>query len=437
LTDTSEGGFKEKYDTIVVGAGIVGLSSAYHIISEDPSAKVLVIEKALSAGQGDSGKSAAGVRTVFTSGVNRLLAETSIDFYSHLQNDLKIPVNLDLIGYLWLLTDRMFDEFSPRMDKLQRDGVRLRIWDQKELAEMLPEARLIVRSDDEEAKLMRLESISKGVQGLKCGTVAPEKLIEFYANEIRKMGVELRYGERVTSLIIEPTPKLNLPTEPFVWEHVNFAGVRTSKSEFRSDSTILATGAWTSSLLDPLGIDCHIRTKKRQLFTFRGPKITSLVNSKGFNKQNRIPMTFIPPTNLYFRPNSADSSLWVGVSDHLGRSFSFEEDPIAEEEFYEHNIYPVLSHYFPAFVDARPFNKWAGHYDMNTIDGNPYVFGASGLVAVAGCSGSGMQKADAIGRIVAAASLKKDMATLFGGRSFKVSRLGVEKRDVEHEDLVI
>ena len=420
-----------------MGAGVIGLSSAYHIISQEPSAKVLLLEKALSPGQGDSGKSAAGVRTVFTSEVNRLLAETSIDFYLHLQNDLKFPVNLELIGYLWLMTARVFEDFSPKIETLRKNGVPLKIWEEKELIQMISEARLEVKGDDEEAKLMHLESIRKGVQGLKCGTIAPERLVEFYANEIKKMGVEIRYGERVQSIIVEPTPKLSLPSEPFVWERVNFSGVRTSNSEFRSDCTILALGAWTSSLLDPLGIDCHIRTKKRQVFTFRGPKIGSLVNSRGFNEQNVFPMSFLPPTNIYMRPNRPDSSFWVGVSDYVGRAFTFEEDPIAEDTFYERNIYPVISHYFPAFVDARPFNKWAGHYDMNTIDGNPYIFGDSGLIAIAGCSGSGMQKADAIGRIVASAYSKKDSATLYGGKNFKVSRLGVETRDVQHEDLVI
>jgi hypothetical protein len=46
-------------------------------------------------------------------------------------------------------------------------------------------------------------------------------------------------------------------------------------------------------------------------------------------------------------------------------------------------------------------------------------------------------KADAIGRIVAATYAKEDIATLYGGKHFRVSRLGVETRDVEHEEFVI
>jgi len=437
LTKRSESILGEKFDVVIVGAGVIGLSCAYHIISQEPTAKVLVVDKAPSAGQGDTAKSSAAIRNVFTSEVNRLLADTSIDFYSHVQNDLKFPVNLDLVGYLFLLTSQMFEHLSPIIDRLRKSGVALRIWEEKELSQMLSGARLEISSDDEEAKIMHLESIRKALQGIKCGTIAPEKLVEFYEREIRKMGVEIRYGERVTSIMLEPMPRLNLAWEPLVWQRTNVTGVRTSKSEIRAHCTILATGSWTSGLLDPLGIDSHIRTKKRQIFTFRGPQISSLLNTRGFNEQGVLPMTILPPCSIYMKPSRAENSIWVGVSDHIGRTFTFDEDPVAEDDFFKYNIYPVISHYFPSFVDARPFNKWAGHYDMNTIDGNPYIFGESGLVVVTGCSGSGMMKADAIGRIVAASCAKRDTATLYGGKHFKVSRLGVETRDVEPEEFVI
>lgn len=437
MTKRSESILGEKFDVVIVGAGVIGLSCAYHIISQEPTAKVLVVDKAPSAGQGDTAKSSAAIRNVFTSEVNRLLADTSIDFYSHVQNDLKFPVNLDLVGYLFLLTSQMFEHLSPIIDRLRKSGVALRIWEEKELSQMLSGARLEISSDDEEAKIMHLESIRKALQGIKCGTIAPEKLVEFYEREIRKMGVEIRYGERVTSIMLEPMPRLNLAWEPLVWQRTNVTGVRTSKSEIRAHCTILATGSWTSGLLDPLGIDSHIRTKKRQIFTFRGPQISSLLNTRGFNEQGVLPMTILPPCSIYMKPSRAENSIWVGVSDHIGRTFTFDEDPVAEDDFFKYNIYPVISHYFPSFVDARPFNKWAGHYDMNTIDGNPYIFGESGLVVVTGCSGSGMMKADAIGRIVAASCAKRDTATLYGGKHFKVSRLGVETRDVEPEEFVI
>jgi FAD-dependent oxidoreductase domain-containing protein 1 len=74
---------------------------------------------------------------------------------------------------------------------------------------------------------------------------------------------------------------------------------------------------------------------------------------------------------------------------------------------------------------------------LNTTDGNPYVFEESGLIVAVGMSGSGMMKADALGRIVAATQAGRDTAMLYGGKHFKVARLGIETREVEPERFVI
>ena len=121
----------------------------------------------------------------------------------------------------------------------------------------------------------------------------------------------------------------------------------------------------------------------------------------------------------------------------MGRPFTFEEEPSAEETFYSYNIYQILSCFFPHFKNVRPFNMWAGHYDINTVDGTPYVFEEAGLIVAVGMSGSGMTKADSVGRIVAAVQAGKEIATLHGGRHFRVARLGIETRQVEPEAFVI
>jgi hypothetical protein len=46
-------------------------------------------------------------------------------------------------------------------------------------------------------------------------------------------------------------------------------------------------------------------------------------------------------------------------------------------------------------------------------------------------------KADAVGRVAAAVLEGKPEAVLFNGRAFTVSRLGLEKRNVERERFVL
>jgi glycine/D-amino acid oxidase-like deaminating enzyme len=426
-----------KFDVVIVGAGIVGLTGAYHILSENPGSRVVIVEKAASAGQGDTAKTVAGIRNTLTSEVNRLLSETSIDFYTHVQEDLKFNLHLEFVGYLWLLTAELAKQLEPVIERMRKDGVDFRLWQPEQLSRMLPQARLTIDADDAEAKIMKLSSIVMGLQGLKCGTLAAEKLVEFYEQEISRLGGSIRYREQVNSFILEPQPKLGLPKEPLVWQDAKVEGVVTDKGEIRAESTVLATGCWSTDLLNQLGIDSHVRTKKRQVFALKGTDVKRLLFSRGFNEQGVLPMTLIPPRMIYLKPNRSEGTFWVGVSDHVGRPFSLEDEPAAEDDFYTYNIYPVTSHYLPYFKDVRPFNKWAGHYDLNTIDGNPYIFEDSGLIVANGTSGSGVMKADAIGRIVAAAQARKDIATLYGGKHFKVAKLGVETRQVDPEEFII
>jgi glycine/D-amino acid oxidase-like deaminating enzyme len=433
-SDNSKG---QRFDVAIVGAGIVGLASAYHILAGDPDSKVVIIERALAAGQGDTAKTVAGIRNTFTSEVNRQLSETSIGFYKHVQFDVDFDLHLEFVGYLWLLTPRLLEELEAVIRRMRRDGVALRVLEQDQLSSMIPRGRFTVGSNDTEAKIMGLKSINKGLQGLDCGTLAAEKLVGFYENEVRRMGAVIRYGEQVQSILLEPEHKLGVSGEPFVWQDANVEGVVTSRGEVRAEVVVVAAGGWSTQLLNTVGMDSHVRTKKRQVFALKGPSVSELLYSKGFNDYEVLPMTLIPPRLVYLKPNRAAATFWVGVSDHIGRPFTFEEDPVAEDDFYSYNIYPILSYYFPHFKDVRPFNKWAGHYDLNTIDGNPVIFEDSGLIMAAGASGSGIMKADAIGRVVAAACEKKDIAVLYGGKHFRVARLGIETRDVEHEDFVI
>ena len=89
------------------------------------------------------------------------------------------------------------------------------------------------------------------------------------------------------------------------------------------------------------------------------------------------------------------------------------------------------------FKKAKLFSSFAGLYAKNTLDGQPVVFEENGIIVVGGTSGSGIMKADAVGRIAAALYAGQEYAALFGGEKFKVSDLGLEERKVEPERLII
>jgi len=427
----------ERFDLIVVGAGIIGLSCAYHIKLENPDLKVIVVDKAAAAGQGDTAKSAGAVRNVFTSDVNRLLADTSLDFYSHVQHDLGFNLDLSFVGYLWLLTDEEFRRLGGLVDSVKSEGVQVKIWEKADLQDMITEMNTDFTESDEEARVLGLGNIVKGLQGIKCGTVSPDLIVNFYEQEFRKVGGTITYNTKVEHLLLEPTTRLGIPGEPVIWQDKKVVGVKTQRGNLFADTTVMATGRWTTQLLDRVGIDSHIRSKKRQIFSLRGPKIEALLETKGFNEYDLMPFTILPRAGVLMRPERAERGFWVGAADELGRPFMFEEDPQAERDYYTYSIYPILSKYFPHFKDVTPTNMWAGQYDVNTLDANPYIFQEAGAVMAAGLSGSGIMKADAVGRIASALYAKREYAELYGGRKIRVSRLGVAERNVGAERFVL
>ena len=83
-----------EYDAIIVGAGLFGLSTAYHIKELRPEDKVLLLERLSGPGQGNTAKSAAMFRAFFYSRTNLALADSSIEFYKHVQEDLGFDLKM-------------------------------------------------------------------------------------------------------------------------------------------------------------------------------------------------------------------------------------------------------------------------------------------------------------------------------------------------------
>lgn len=422
-------------DVLVVGAGVVGLSAAYHIKEANPDLSVLVIDSKSSPAQGDTAKSMAAVRDTFTSEVNRLLAGSSIDFYKHVQTELGFNLNLELVGYLWLLTEPQFREFESIEPLMQQEGVRFRVLEREDFARLLPD--LMLDPSSQQSKIIGLESIHKAVHGLDCGTIAPDLVAKYFENQYRKLGGEFQFGVEAKSLRLVAKNSLDLPGEPFVWQNKRIAGVETNQGPILADITVVAAGARTPMLFDPIGIDCHIKPKKRQVFQLRSNNLDRLLNSKGFNEQNMIPFTILPKGGVCVKPVKVEKGFWITASDDIGRAFKFEEEPVAEEAYFTMNIYPILSEYFPCFANLRPTNSWAGLYDINSLDATPIVEKINNCILTTGMSGSGIMKADAVGRLTAALLNDKDEATLYGGQSISTSRLGLTNRNIGKEQFVL
>ena len=84
-----------------------------------------------------------------------------------------------------------------------------------------------------------------------------------------------------------------------------------------------------------------------------------------------------------------------------------------------------------------PEYAWAGHYADHLVDRTPLVDRLDGAIIVGGTSGSGIMKADSLGRIVAGLYAGQDMVELGDGQSFRVASLALKNRAVPAEKFII
>jgi glycine/D-amino acid oxidase-like deaminating enzyme len=165
--------------------------------------------------------------------------------------------------------------------------------------------------------------------------------------------------------------------------------------------------------------------------------LKKLLACNEFTKAGCLPFTILPKPSAYIRPAPEEDALWLAYADEFPRAFKTEDEPEPEENYYTYGLYQVMVKYFPQFADCQPFSAFAGLYEVNSMDGQPVIFEENDLMVVGGASGSGILKADSIGRIAGALYNGEDYANLYGDRKFNVSDLGLKHRNVEPEKLVI
>jgi glycine/D-amino acid oxidase-like deaminating enzyme len=394
------------HQAIIVGAGILGLASAYHILQNQPGLDLLVVERLAGAGQGDTARSAAAFRDMFSSPVNRRLSQGAIAFYEHLEKGPH-PIGLKKIGYLWLATAGQMARWKKALSDMARAGVKFRTLERQDLLARLPGLNPL--------------DISQAIFGQNCGILDPARLTKFYEQEVLRQGGRLRFHSEVTGFSRDRVGSIN--------------GIRVGAEEISAGTVIVATGAWMGLTLARAYLEVPMVPRKRQLFSISAPEgpLSRLLATPGFNDHNLLPFAILPG-GAYLRP--AVASFILGFANPE-QAPGLEEPARAQEDFYQNRIRPQVAAYFPAFQALAPAYTWAGHYDEHLPDHTPFVERLAGALVVGGSSGSGVMKADSLGRIVAGFFGGLEVVELGDGEQFRVADLSLTKRAVPPEEFVI
>jgi glycine/D-amino acid oxidase-like deaminating enzyme len=418
-------------DILVIGAGVLGLSSALHIKRLNPDKSVAVIDRLPGPGQGNTAKAAGIYLNLHTTRVNYLLGDSTIDWLYHLQGDLGYQIGLHQYGYLYLLNGGRYEKLKRAIPRARGLGVEVKTYEAEELGPLIPD--LTMEFGDEEAELMGLKPIAGGVLGVKCGNVDPDALAQSLEAEFTKLGGEVFYGTEAKGLTIKPKRELGLPGEPYVWQDLTVTGAETSRGTIEAETTVVAAGVWAERLLAPLGFDPLMRPKNRVIFVFDDPRLRRLRLTPGFSDVGSLPFTSIPGISVYLKADPSEGSLWLGCADDLGRRYGLEDDPQPERGLYEDDMYHALVRYLPCFEGVRPVNSWAGQRAVNMLDRTPVVAPGPGMIYVGSASGYGITKSDGLGRAVAAVYGGEEEAELYGGRRLRVGDIGIDGRNVGKE----
>ncbi len=406
-----------KYDIIIVGAGVIGASTAYHLKVKNPKLDICLIDQNEKVAYGNTSKSAALYRNLFSSQTSQILATSSISFYESIADE----INLKDLGYFWMFSKEDWKKSKIGLEKLNP---------QKDQFEILSVEELPTNLKINPEKSNNFKDIYKILYGHRCGSLSAVKLCRYYSDKFQQMGGKLVLNCEIKKVNLSGADK-NYPP----WLDVKILSIINQDGvEFFADNFIFAVGAWSNDLLAPIGIASQIYPKKRQMFTLKLSDAKQMVN----DPSEKIPILILPTAGIYVKPILLNKLIVVGCANELGNPFLMDKyPPDAESSYFENVIEPVLQHYFPQLKDYQLFSKWAGFYAYFWPDKNPVIEKVSNIQWVSGTSGSGIMKADAIGRIAAAKQLNLPNIELFDQTKFNVSDLSLKKRKVSTEELII
>ncbi|NHJ38870.1 MAG: FAD-binding oxidoreductase [Asgard group archaeon] len=405
------------YDVIIIGAGVIGASTAFHLKKRSPKQNILLIEQNEKAGLGNTSKSAALYRNLFSSKTSQKLATSSIAYYESIAQE----VGLKNLGYLWMFSKRNWKKIQSGLQKLDAQKNNFEILTAGEIP-----SNLILNTKDSGD----FQDIYRLIYGHRCGALSAIKLTRFYINQFEKLGGKVLYNSKIVGIDLSEKER-NYPP----WADVKIISIRDNQGIiFQAHSYIFAIGAWSHNVLSIIGIATQIYPQKRQMYTLKIKDPDQIA----VDPSQKIPIMILPTGGVYIKPALLNKLLVVGCANELGNPFTMNYyPPEAEEEYFRNVIAPVLEHYFPKLADYSLLSKWAGYYAYYWPDKNPVIEKVSNIQWVSGTSGSGIMKADAIGRIATGKALNESKVELFDGTDFTVSNLSLKYRKVDLEELVI
>lgn len=344
-------------EIIIIGGGVMGASTAYHLTKRGVK-DVLLLEKEQFFGQGATGRCAGGVRYQFSTEVNIRLSQASLPMLERFEEEINHPIDYHKWGYLFLLTQQKEIETFKRNVELQHSlGVETEWLDGNEIRHRLP--------------MMNLDDVIAGTNHPKDGVVDPNGVVMGYINAANRLGARVHSGVEVNDITSEGD---------------RITGVSTKLGNVSAPVVVDAAGPWAGVISKMVGISIPLTPLRRQWIT-----TTPLPNlSPDF------PFVIDFTHSLYFHREG--EGLLTGMSNpNENPGFDQNIDPEWELVHLE-----AAMERLPMLAQAGVTSRLAGLYE-NTPDAHP-IYGKTpvdGLYVVTGFSGHGFMHGPVSGLLMA------------------------------------
>ena len=361
----------ENFDAIVIGAGVIGSSVAYHL-ARLGCTRVLVLDRT-QIGAGTTSQSSGILRTHYSVIENVRLAQASWRVFNDFQNylgDEDAASGMVKCGYLIAAPEgAKLSPLRAALEAQQAQGIEVKFLGKSEAQSLLP----IARFDD--AALIGYEP--------EAGFADAYLVATSFARAARRLGVKIIEGVEVHKLLIEGG---------------KVAGVETSQGIYRAGTVISAQNIWATDIERWTGIASPVAAERHSVLALEGPE--------AYTFQMPVYKDLGSPGMLYCRSYGGKQMLVSeGIVGETLPQPDNEQGDISMDYMVE--VGAQVADRFPSYETAGIASSWTGVYDV-TPDWNP-VLGRlpdmPGLVVGYGFSGHGFKLSPAVGLVLAQSAL--------------------------------
>lgn len=370
-TESSDPGTanNEHYDVVVIGGGVMGSATAWHLLAEAPGLSVAVIEPDPAYSGAASSFASGGVRQLFTRPENVLMSQYThevIDGWadwmppSGAADPAETPdLGWHPNGYLFITAPELSDQLRADYEMQVSLGVEAGWLEPEQLRERYP--------------LIATQDLGPAILSPRDGWLAPSAFLEGMARRSKRLGATFvrdratgfeRSGRRVTAVALE------------------------SGRVIAADHVVNVAGVWGPDLSAQLGLRLPVEPMRR------------------FDHYVESPMSFADypfikdPAGLAVRPEGPGfTAALVDFSTPAGWDLSIDKS------WFEEVVWPALVERIPRADELKLVSTWSGHYDQNRLDGqmilDKWDAELDNYYFATGFSGHGLMHAPAVGRALA------------------------------------